>query len=952
MPPAAPSTASPPPPVRPEAVPSVVPLEATSTPPKTVEAEPVAAWGVETHDGRTFVHARVCADVRPLGSTWMRVWTPQGLGVAELDHSPQLSCFVAAIPLTTVPDVLEGVILVPQLFGGGHRVTFSVPLGAEGHQDNQARSAYLQALAGYYRSVRDGGSAFAAFAEERLTSLRGESPSPADAPEEDAWAEPWSFEEEEDEPPLKQLNRGRQAAELDAGLVGLDGVYSAMGILPQTYLGASSSTQRTLPLGEGLETGVPSPPAVDYDMLLNEAGPVKPLDFAEGVPSTHYLLAVRDTTDVDRVVDLASRVLSAGQGASTLVPWLRSAGLDLASLRELRGEVASRFAITGSDLFVTSGSDMTLVIDTPAPRELNGVLERARDRMGLKITKEGLKVGGMDATAWRSADGRVHQFVVRFEGLTYVSNSGAALSAHLDVRRGQAPSLQAQSDVRWLSTHLEPSETDGFFVLGRGFVERTTGQAVRTLHMRRQALLFELRRPGYAELLFRQVRGRAPSDAKELLAAGYLTAEDLVHHDGEPIRWEPGQRARSAHGTQERLSPALGKPLPKRVSPRERDAYLSFRRGYLGQFTGTDPVLLTAHLDPEEKRLKVSLVQQPAARTSKWLSELLGAYVDVRGPSANTEMPSQPVAGARLAVSLPAELQGLFGPLPPGHWLAVGVRDRPGLLRLADADSYGKPNHETTLATRLRGAPVYVALNTPSPAAATAAFMYAKATLERWVPHMVWSQRNHAGVLVHHARIGKRDADDDPAGAESVVMEVSDELEGVEVHVAMVGDALLVSLAGGVLDGVIDDALAGRLPRAKPGKEAPARGTLDLALEPDGALVQVMAYEQLTRPEAVRAQRIDAEAVLVAHPDDAERLAALTLGYGPATREGRRYRLSPDGVFDPTWGTPNHPRFPRLPVAGSALEHLVRTVSRIHARASLDDAQSILRVDADLRLRD
>lgn len=278
----------------------------------------------------------------------------------------------------------------------------------------------------------------------------------------------------------------------------------------------------------------------------------------------------RITFSIPRVVDLASRVLSAGQGASTLEPRLRSAGLDLAAIRELNGEVASRFAITGSDLFLAVGSDITLVIDA------------------------------------------------------------------ID---GQAPALQAQPDARWLSTHLEASETDAFFVLGRGFVERTTGQAMQTLHMRRQALLFELRRPGYAELLFRQVHGRAPSDAKEPLATSYPTADDLVHHDGEPIRWEPGQRARSVHGTQERLAPALGEPLPERVSPRVRDAYRSYRAGYRRQFSVTGPVLLTAQIAPETKRLKVSLVQQPAARSSMWLREHLEAYVDVRGPSANTEMP-------------------------------------------------------------------------------------------------------------------------------------------------------------------------------------------------------------------------------------------------------------------------------------------------------------------------
>lgn len=161
----------------------------------------------------------------------------------------------------------------------------------------------------------------------------------------------------------------------------------------------------------------------------------------------------------------------------------------------------------------------------------------------------------------------------------------------------------------------------------------------------------------------------------------------------------------------------------------------------------------------------------------------------------------------------------------------------------------------------------------------------------------------------------------------------------------------MLSLDRDVLDSVIDDARAGRLPKTSAGKTSRSQGQVDLTLTPDGAIVQALAFESRSRPGARAAARIDAEAVLVARSRDTQQLAALTLGYQPTTREGKRFVLSADGVKDPTWGTPNHPLFPRLPVAGSALEKLVRNVTRIKAGASLDSEESILNVDASFVLR-
>ncbi|MEM9693824.1 MAG: hypothetical protein AAGA56_14855 [Myxococcota bacterium] len=547
----------------------MAPLEGAPRPPVTVVAKPVTEWQVERSDerGPTFVAARVCTERKgPSFYGIYRTWTADGLGVAKVEEQwvrpdDDDACFRVTVANSGQPKLLAGVILAPY-HRRGLRVTFSIPLQEPGHDEKGARAAHLLNLKDYYEKMKTGGSAFARFAERRLSSLhkkaapqvyksrrRRAAPSSVDDDTD------FFSERERDRPSPRRWRMAPPA--VDADLVGLDSVYAAIGVGGDDDYGTSSDAQRTLPLGEYVG-GLPFPeePAIDYEAMLKKERPAPNLVWADMVPADHYLFAIPRTERMEVVVDLGQRVLSAGQGVSVLKPWLCMAGLDLTALREMDGRVASRMAITGSDLFVDVGSDLTLVAKEAALGALDPVLERTRRRLATEvgeIRSEPVTVAGVNAVRWRSADGRVQQLVARIDGFTYVSSAAEALRDHLAVRRGKAPPLQAEADVRWLATQLDPVDAEVFFVLGRSFVQRTTGQAVRTLHMRRRALLFELRRLGYSELLFRQIHGRAPADVKELVKAGYLLSRELKHHDGEPITWQPGQRAQSVYGTPERL---------------------------------------------------------------------------------------------------------------------------------------------------------------------------------------------------------------------------------------------------------------------------------------------------------------------------------------------------------------------------------------------------------------
>jgi hypothetical protein len=97
---------------------------------------------------------------------------------------------------------------------------------------------------------------------------------------------------------------------------------------------------------------------------------------------------------------------------------------------------------------------------------------------------------------------------------------------------------------------------------------------------------------------------------------------------------------------------------------------------------------------------------------------------------------------------------------------------------------------------------------------------------------------------------------------------------------------------------------------------------------------------QLVR--ASPASRLQAEALLRGVPDranDAVTLRALSLAYFgavPTPPFGGTYTLGADGVHDPSLGSASSPRWPRLPVDGSAVDKLFGAVGRLRSEIAFD----------------
>ncbi len=93
----------------------------------------------------------------------------------------------------------------------------------------------------------------------------------------------------------------------------------------------------------------------------------------------------------------------------------------------------------------------------------------------------------------------------------------------LAAAQGQAPRLADEPDLKYMLAR-DPGTHQALAFLSDKFIAAVVGPQQKILAARRQEALAELLVPGYAALLHGWLFGHAPTDIKELTAAGLLAA--------------------------------------------------------------------------------------------------------------------------------------------------------------------------------------------------------------------------------------------------------------------------------------------------------------------------------------------------------------------------------------------------------------------------------------------
>ncbi len=284
--------------------------------------------------------------------------------------------------------------------------------------------------------------------------------------------------------------------------------------------------------------------------------------------------------------------------------------------------VVEEVAITGSDLSLRAGSDVTLLFRSKQPAVLrmrmDGFLLEAEKSRGDAVRATG-KVGEVEYVHLSTPDRAIHVFsAYPREELHVRSNSRPALERVLRAIAGEGKvrrlgeTLEYQY-VRSLLPRGDERE-DGFVYLSDPFIRRLVGPELRLTEARRMRCYSYLRMIGHAAMLYRTQYGKAPGSLEELAEAGCAPA---VFGRGKwrcpcggtySLSDDGATGVCSLHGPADRLRPCCEVAVD-RVTEQEAQLYRQFVERYSRYWRQYfDPIALRVQVTPEQFRTETLIL--------------------------------------------------------------------------------------------------------------------------------------------------------------------------------------------------------------------------------------------------------------------------------------------------------------------------------------------------------
>ncbi len=802
----------------------------------------------------------------------------------------------------------------------------------------EAASRWFESRSGIGAGRRD---PFLTFASARLRILGG-------------------LEEKRTQGGVTRTRRG-DMGDLMALYTGLTSVEEALQSDRGLRLPPDFDTARKVPLAEVRALDLPGHP---WDQLISDLGKepvIEPL--ASYTPADMLYVHFHDlrtlvklADELDEMVTPVTRVLEERPGPRHFVRrYERQLAVERLGLAKTLGHVAAKgVSLVSSDPFFREGTDVTLMFHVRNAGALQAALatyeKRASERRpDAKVG--GYRLGEHEVRTFTTADREVFQHRLELGDVLLLSNSPRALERVVAAHAGREISLARSGDFRYFRTRypFDPASEDGFAFLSDAFVLHSVGPRVKVLQARRMVAMADLYAAGYAALLHGWLEGRAPANVAELKAAKLLTDADLRHEDGRgPIDLDLKRGASSeAWGRPAALRPLIELDLDA-VTEREAGEYNRFRETYQRYWRGfVDPV--GVHIRRRDDGVDLEAVMMPLIQSSE--------YNDLERLVGRARMKTAPLAeGVRLSLAIPedsklrAEIDQLgrmttnsrdIGIGWLGDWVMVGVGDRSGLwdvaLAVGDVPTKDGRRAYAELEARKRvwdRFPLYVGAHVRDRLALAATLTAIKAFANSAAPGIVeWGEGGtfrDVPIVTLKEKLGEQRPGE----------------KGIELQYAVAGDVFLASLDRGTLEQQIAAALDGKVPKpAKPAEGKAAQSIL--AVKPGGprswlsrTLLGVLERGTVAGNRAAfRAYEALALGLRGTLPKDGDALdqAALDwLGYVPEAANGGRFELKGGAPSHTLYGTEYQPRFPEIPVEGSAVAAFVNALDELRLTLSFE----------------
>lgn len=532
----------------------------------------------------------------------------------------------------------------------------------------------------------------------------------------------------------------------------------------------------------------------DLDLLASR---IPPDQYAAFFPSFAAMMAVRDT--------LAEQLREWDQftGSGTLIEqYQQQLGLNLDGVTRLLGrQLIRRTAITGSDPYFASGTDVALLMETDNAALLSQALQtRIIGRAsGLKdVQTQALEFDDFKATAWTTPDRRLSSYLAVMGNIVVLTNSPVELQRLADVAAGKEAPLGTINEYRFFRDRYPLSDPQEAMLLlfGDAAIRRLCGPRWRIASSRRVRAAAVMT-DWAARHLDALVHGRPakPLDA-ELMP---LTGEMIVTESGlhSQLMGRPGF-----------LTPIAELPLDE-VTLAEKQAYERWRDGYQRNWSAVfDPIAL--RISMTDDRLSADLTVLPLIAATEYRE-----MVDLtRGAKLKPEAGDPHSSLAHLVMALNPEsaffqdanrrplgsglagplrwLERAFGPLTwVGDSASLFVDPDPVWQELAAAkDDSERLN---ILFARKFNLPIGLTVAVRDPVKATAFLVGARGYFESTLPGGTrWEVVKHQEQA--YVRIASGQAG----------------LFGIQIYYGLIGDQLLVTLSEGVIQRAIERFVARR----------------------------------------------------------------------------------------------------------------------------------------------
>ncbi|HYT93784.1 MAG TPA: hypothetical protein VEL76_34005, partial [Gemmataceae bacterium] len=364
------------------------------------------------------------------------------------------------------------------------------------------------------------------------------------------------------------------------------------------------------------------------------------------------------------------------------------------ALRPFYDLVVEEVAVTGSDLFLREGSDVTLLFRVKQPQvfktKMDGFLDTAvKGRPQVEQTTG--KLLGVAFVHLASPDGELNVYsAYPEENLHIRSNSKVALQRVLEAVRGKGEDgkpvtrLGETAEFRYIRTLMPcgAKEEDGLIYLSDPFIRHLVGPEVKLTERRRLLCYNHLRMIGHAAQMYRTEHGKSAASLEDLIAAkccpGKFNEGKLVCPDGGRYQLAPDGACGvcSHHGNAHALTPCCEIPVTQ-VNGEEADLYRQFLDDY-NQYWRTyfDPIAVRLQVAPKCFRLETIILPLQDNSVYTGMAKILGGK--------------------------PEHLDAL--PLTPRTIFSINVRlNKEDLLRELDA---GQAREVATRVATLTGAPM------------------------------------------------------------------------------------------------------------------------------------------------------------------------------------------------------------------------------------------------------